>query len=162
MKATQITNVPIYRTRSLVNGSGEENGNGSLVRDGSPAARNARLRELDRSLIRACLAGDRQAWETLIRRYERLLYSIPLRCGLSEDDAADVFQTVCVRLLENLEKLRDEGHLTGWLITTAKHEAWRVRRQKNRQGSFNVGDPESAPDALLESLATDDPLPHEA
>ena len=44
----------------------------------------------DRSLVRACLAGDRQAWESLIRRYERLLYSIPLRCGLSEDDAADV------------------------------------------------------------------------
>src|SRR5207253_7902824 len=75
--------------------------------DPSPAARKgSRWMDSDRPLIRACLAGDRQAWETLIRRYQRLLYAIPIRCGLSEDDAADVFQTVCVRLLENLEKLR--------------------------------------------------------
>src|SRR5919198_4154865 len=86
----------------------------------SGSAERHPVRDSDRPLVQACRAGDRRAWETLVRRYERLLYAIPLRCGLSEDDAADVFQTVCVRLLENLEKVRDEQHLTGWLITTAK------------------------------------------
>jgi len=109
------------------------------------------LTELDRSLVRACQEGDRRAWETLVHRYERLLYAIPLRCGLSEDDAADVFQTVCIKLLENLGKLRDERHLTGWLITTARHESWRVYRQKSRymgleeEGAGDAGDASSAP-----------------
>jgi len=91
------------------------------------------LREDDRTLVRACLDGNRRAWETLIQRYQRLLYAIPQRCGLSEDDAADVFQTVCLRLLQNLGNLRDERSLTSWLITTASREAWRVRRQRRRE-----------------------------
>src|SRR3954470_1775127 len=104
----------------------------------------------DRSLIRACLAGERQAWETLIRRYQRLLYAIPRRCGLSEDDAADVFQTVCVRLLENLEKLRDEAQLTRWLITTTQREAWRVQRLRRRETGSEASSDECGAAALEE------------
>lgn len=113
----------------------------------------------DRTLIRACLAGDRGAWESLMLRYERLLYSIPLRCGLSEDDAADVAQTVCVRLVENLEKLRDEDHLTAWLILTARREAWRVYRARSRQVEFsNVGSAEQV-GRLLDTLVAEEPEP---
>ena len=56
----------------------------------------------DRSLIRACLAGERQAWENLIRRYQRLLYAIPRRCGLSEDGRA---------LLEPFHRTAEAAHL---------------------------------------------------
>jgi len=113
----------------------------------------------DGTLVQGCQAGDRHAWEALILRYERLLWGIALRCGLSEDDADDVFQTVCVKLLDNLDKLRDDGHLKGWLITTAKHEAWRVQRLRRRQVSLSDGDDESY-DAL-EAQPADDPLPGE-
>lgn len=116
----------------------------------------------DRSLIRACLAGERQAWETLIRRYQRLLYAIPRRCGLSEDDAADVFQTVSVRLLENLEKLRDEAQLTRWLITTTQREAWRVQRQRRRRERGGEASWDESGDLALEEIPADAPLPHEA
>jgi len=36
----------------------------------------------DSELIDACLKGTGQAWEALIVRYQRLIYSIPLRYGL--------------------------------------------------------------------------------
>ncbi len=91
-------------------------------------------------------------------RYERLLYSIALRCGLSEDDAADVFQTVCVKLLENLEKLRDDTHLTGWLILTARHESWRLRRRKQRYSNFTEVETEGE-DSRLISIPAEDPTP---
>jgi RNA polymerase sigma factor (sigma-70 family) len=113
----------------------------------------------DRPLIRACLSGDRQAWETLIRRYQRLLYAIPVRCGLSEDDAADVFQTVCVRLLENLEKLREEAHLTSWLITTTKRESWRVQKLRRRHEPSS--DLDESGESGLEEIPADIPPPHE-
>jgi RNA polymerase sigma factor (sigma-70 family) len=119
------------------------------------------LREADSALVRACQAGDRRAWETLIRRYQRLLYAIPIRCGLSEDDAADVFQTVCVRLLENLHKLRDEEHLTGWLITTARRESWRVQRVRRRDTPLGSDDPEDAGESPLDNLTATDLLPQE-
>ena len=111
----------------------------------------------DRSLIEGCLAGDRQVWERLVRRYERLIYSIGLSSGLCEEDAADVFLTVCTALIENLEKLRDDQHLTGWLILTARREAWRQRRLALRHISLQ----QAEEDALFESLSSDEPLPHD-
>ncbi|HLK57173.1 MAG TPA: sigma-70 family RNA polymerase sigma factor [Chthonomonadaceae bacterium] len=119
------------------------------------------MKHSDRSLVLGCQAGDRQAWETLILRYERLIYGIALRSGLSEDDAADVFQTVCLRLLENLEKLRDDGHLKGWIILTTKHEAWRVHRMKRRQQVFTDAEAEDSYEGIA-SHPAQDPLPLEA
>src|SRR3954469_13162804 len=65
----------------------------------------------DHELIALCLDGDDAAWEILIRRYQRLVYSIPLKAGLGEESAADVFQSVCVRLIEHLGSLKDRGKL---------------------------------------------------
>lgn len=96
----------------------------------------------DSDLLRRCQARDERAWDTLLQRYERLVYSVPLRCGLSEEDAADVFQFVCVQLLNNLEKVRGEDHLTAWLITLAKRESWRLLRVRSRQVEWPEDDRE--------------------
>ena len=48
------------------------------------------LNETDQTLILACRRGDVQAWEKLLHKYERLVFSIPLNYGLSRDDAADI------------------------------------------------------------------------
>jgi RNA polymerase sigma factor (sigma-70 family) len=89
----------------------------------------------DDRLVLGCLGGDRRAWESLVQRYARLLYGIARGYGLSEDEAADVFQTICLRLIQNLEKLRDDQHLTGWLITSTRHECAHVLRKKNRENT---------------------------
>src|SRR5579871_3942053 len=109
----------------------------------------------DSTLLHECLSGDRRAWEILIQRYSRLIFSIVLRSGLSEDDAADIFQSVCVKLLANLEKLKDDQHLLGWMILTAKRECGQLHRQRQRLHSLDAG--ESSADLL----ASDTPLPAE-
>jgi RNA polymerase sigma factor (sigma-70 family) len=115
--------------------------------------------ESDSSLAQACLAGDRKAWETLVRRYRGLLYTIALRCGLSPDDAADVFQTVCLRLLQNLPELRNEAHLTRWLTLTARREAWHLWQQRCREVHLNLGEDSESGD--LDDQPAEDPLPQE-
>ncbi len=80
----------------------------------------------DAALVAACLAGDQHAWEAVVDRYGRLVYSIPRRAGLSEADADDVFQTVFSTLLRALPGLRDQARLSSWLITTTRRESWRV------------------------------------
>lgn len=82
----------------------------------------------DADLIAECLEGREDAWEALILRYQRLIYSIPLKQGLSADEAADIFQTVCLKLLEKLPTLRNREKLSSWLITTTARESWRARR----------------------------------
>ena len=83
----------------------------------------------DAELIEACLNGKSQAWEALLIRYQRLIYSIPLRYGLSEHDANDIFQNVSLLLLENLASLRNRQRLGAWLSITTRRECWRMLRQ---------------------------------
>lgn len=88
----------------------------------------------DSELIEACLQGNRQAWEALILRYQRLVYTIPLRYGLTEEDAADVAQTVSLLLFQNLDRLRERERLGAWLVITTRRECWRLIRQRKRTG----------------------------
>lgn len=93
----------------------------------------------DPRLIEACLKGSDQAWEALLVRYQRLIYSIPLRYGLPEHDANDVFQNVSLLLWENLGRLRDRARLGAWLVITTRRECWRMLRQ-HRQNTTVVDD----------------------
>ena len=60
----------------------------------------------DERLIALCRKGDQQAWAELVDKYKNLIYSIPLKLGMY-DDAADIFQSVCVDLLSDLPHLRE-------------------------------------------------------
>ena len=44
----------------------------------------------DKQLLLACRRGDESAWEVLVNRYQRLMYAIPRRAGL-DDDQAEIF-----------------------------------------------------------------------
>jgi RNA polymerase sigma factor (sigma-70 family) len=110
----------------------------------------------DRDLIAACLAGDASAWESLVARYQRLVYSIPLKARLSMDDAADIFQSVWLKLYEKLASLRDHEKLSSWLITTTTREVWRVTA-RNRRDAAPVSDDDD-PQNALEQIAATAPL----
>lgn len=109
----------------------------------------------DAALVELALRGERRGWELLVERYQRLIFSIPRRYGLSEMDAADVFQSVCVILLEKLGDLRDQEKLSSWLITTTSRLTW----EHLRRGRSAVEEP------VEEAAAghpADGPLPDEA
>ena len=114
----------------------------------------------DRSIIGACLKGEASAWEALILRYQRLIYSIPLKSGLSPDDAADIFQAVCLKLYEKLETLRDHEKLSAWIITTTTRESWRLRARQKREVSADQADSEDGAEPM-ELLASEAPLADE-
>jgi RNA polymerase sigma factor (sigma-70 family) len=89
----------------------------------------------DPELVSRCLGGDSLAWEALIMRYRRLIFSIPNRFGFAPSDCSDVFQTVCVKLIEHLADLRDEEKVSAWLITTTTRHCIHVRSLKHRSVS---------------------------
>lgn len=82
----------------------------------------------DRDLIAACIEGDGEAWAALLRRYQRLIYSVPIRYGFTQEDAADIFQNVCLVLLNSLARLREPDRLGSWLITVTRRECGRHKR----------------------------------
>ena len=81
-------------------------------------------------IVAECLAGDERAWSALLDRYKNLIYSIPLRYGTPHQDAADIFQAVCLDLFNELPRLRDAEALQGWLtrVTTNKCYHWKRRQ----------------------------------
>lgn len=86
----------------------------------------------DERLVQACLDGNEEAWSALVDKYKRLIYSIPMRYGLSPEDASDIFQQVCFGLLSELGKLRDPKSLPAWLIRVTSHKCYHMSRQGRR------------------------------
>ena len=89
----------------------------------------------DTELVEACLSGDSAAWESLIVRYERLIYSIPIGQGIPAHEAADIFQRVCLILFRKLPTLRDHARISSWLITTTRRECWRAGAQLHKESA---------------------------
>lgn len=79
-------------------------------------------------LIEACRQQDHLAWNELVARYERLVFTVPLRYGLPRTEAEDVFQAVWLTLLNHLQALEQPERIGAWLVTTAKRETWSRRR----------------------------------
>jgi RNA polymerase sigma factor (sigma-70 family) len=112
----------------------------------------------DDELVRRCRAGEAAAWSTLVRRYQRLIYTVPRRAGLSEDDAADVFQTCFQRLLEHIDRLDDATRVRAWLVTTARRES--LRRLEAAQRFVQPATSAACDDAEADPLAAvPDPAP---
>lgn len=115
----------------------------------------------DKQLVLACRRGDEAAWEALVRRYQRLIYAIPQRAGLNDDQAAEVFQDVFTTLLEKLDQIEQPERIHAWLVTTARRKTWRViSRERSLVRAMSAGDEVSVDDTLLH-LPDNAPLPDE-
>ena len=76
-------------------------------------------------LVTRARTGDKQAWDTLVERYAALIWSICCRYRLGAD-AEDISQSVWLRLVGQLGKVRDPAALPGWLATTTRRECLRL------------------------------------
>jgi len=110
-------------------------------------------------LVAGCLTGDERAWHILLDRYKNLIYSIPLRYGTPHQDAADIFQAVCLDLFNELPRLRDAEALQGWLIRVTTHKCYHWKRRQAAQESDlgedqmeEISASELIPPEVIESL----------
>jgi RNA polymerase sigma factor (sigma-70 family) len=99
-------------------------------------------------LVRRAAAGDQAAWEEIVERFTSLVWATARAHRLSRADAADVAQTTWLRLVENLDRIREPQALGAWLATTARRESLRVIRHGARES------PKDDPD-LFEPPAED-------
>jgi|SRR5579875_857461 len=106
-------------------------------------------RATDGELITACRAGDQDAWGALVGRYERLVFSVALRNGVTRDEAADITQMTFIALLESIQRLRDEERLPAWLMSVARRLSWRQHRRNERECDLH-GDAGGTEDLIAE------------
>jgi RNA polymerase sigma factor (sigma-70 family) len=110
---------------------------GPAVRDDSPVA----------ALVARARDGDKDAWDAIVDRYAPLIWSICRRYRLDRADADDVGQSVWLRLVDQLGRLREPEALPGWLATTTRRECGRLLTgSRKREALGSALDPADIPD----------------
>lgn len=85
------------------------------------------------ALIREANAGDQAAWGQIVDRFTGLIWATTRAHRLSPSEAADVCQTTWLRLVENLDRIKEPERLGAWLATTARRESLRQIRLRSRE-----------------------------
>ncbi len=89
---------------------------------------SASVEAADAALVLRCRSDDQSAWDQLVDRYQRLIFAIPRRAGLSEEQASDVLQDVFLTLFQKINEIDQPERVRSWIVTTAKYKTWAVIR----------------------------------
>jgi RNA polymerase sigma factor (sigma-70 family) len=106
----------------------------------------------DERMVSQCLKGNQEAWSALIDKYKNLIYSVPIKLRMY-DDAADIFQAVCVDLLTGLPQLREPRALPKWIMQASYHKCLQYQKKAEKASQLTNDEGED----LL--IVSDQPLP---
>ena len=97
------------------------------------AAAAAKLAE-EHALVRSAQAGDRLAFESLVRRYDRDVLRLALNLVHRQEDARDIYQESFMRVYRNLHRFRFECSFYTWLYRIVTNVALdHLRRRTSRK-----------------------------
>jgi len=103
--------------------------------------------EDDLALIELVLAGDRRAFEPLVRKHERRVFRVALAVLGNVEDAEDAMQDTFVKAFRHLDQFRRESRFTTWLTRIAVNEALQKRQARKESVSLD-----ETPDVESKSL----------
>lgn len=87
-------------------------------------------REDDQRLVERAQAGDFDAFEALVSKYERRAYALALRIVRHAHDAEEVVQQTFLSVVEHLEEFRGESGFYTWLMRIATNHALALLRKR--------------------------------
>jgi RNA polymerase sigma factor (sigma-70 family) len=114
----------------------------------------------DQALLRRIQAGDREAIEYLIERYQRSLYNFALRFLGDGDAAADIVQHAFIQLFTHADELHTEEGLRPWLFRVARYRCLDELRRRRAIPFSQMNAPDDDDGQLpLEQISDPSPLP---
>ncbi len=90
----------------------------------------------DADLIAAAIAGDRAAFEALLRRHYDRIHGLAWQLTGTRADADDIAQTVCCTLVEKIATFRGEAKFTTWLCGIVYNAARDLHRRRRSFAGF--------------------------
>ncbi|RMG16699.1 MAG: RNA polymerase sigma factor [Bacteroidetes bacterium] len=81
-----------------------------------------------------------QAFDQLVRQYQRMLYFHIRRMVIDHDDADDVLQNTLLKAWKYIDRFRAESALKTWLYRIATNEALSFLNKRKKQQSESVSD----------------------
>ena len=104
-------------------------------------------------LVRRAKAGELTAFEELVSRHERQIYSLALRLLQNPHDAEDITQQAFLNALEHLAGFREEASFATWLNRIATFAALKVIRKRKGLDTVSL-------EATTEPQEDYDSIPH--
>ena len=95
------------------------------------AAQRSVQRADEQVLVRQAQAGNRPAFEELVRRYDRDVLRLALNMVRGTEDARDLYQEIFLRVYRNLSRFRFECSFYTWIYRVATNVCLDHLRRKN-------------------------------
>ena len=127
-------------------------------------------REREAAIINAVLDGDSNAYELLVREYEKNVYNLALRMTGNSEDAYDMSQEAFIKAYNSLSSFRGDSKFSVWLYRIVSNVCLDFLRSRNRRATvslsvendegeeveLDIADEASSPQALLDRSLTRD------
>lgn len=141
-------------TRSSISAEGGSGRAGRPSEFGAPQGAPS-----DAEVVEQVLAGRREAFGLLVRRYEDVLYRHALRMMGRPDDASDIVQQAFIKGFRNLRRCREPERVGAWLFRIAAnlakdHLKSRRRKDVSLEAVGALASPEEDPDEAAERSET--------
>jgi RNA polymerase sigma-70 factor (ECF subfamily) len=114
------------------------------------------------ALVRAAKAGDMQAFEALVRRYDRNVFRIAQHITQNREDAEDVVQEAFLKAYGNLNQFQEQSKFYTWLVRIAVNEAlMKLRRRRPERMVSLDEDVKTEDDSMPREVADWSPNPEQ-
>src|SRR5437588_10119182 len=114
------------------------------------------------SLVRAAKAGNIDAFEQLVRRYDRNVFRIAQHITQNHEDAEDVVQDAFLKAFQNLKNFQEQSKFYTWLVRIAVNEAlMKLRRRRTGKMVSLDEDVKTEDDSVPREVADWDPNPEQ-
>jgi RNA polymerase sigma-70 factor (ECF subfamily) len=113
------------------------------------------------SLVAAAKAGDIDAFETLVGRYERKIFRLAQNITQNKEDAEDVMQEAFLKSYQHLGEFQGNSRFYTWLVRIAVNQAL-MKLRKRRPNQFSLDETaESEEDVMPRELEDWGPSPEQ-
>ena len=125
-------------------------------------------REQEAAIIKQVLEGDVNAFEGLVKEYEKNVYNLALRMTGDPEDAADMAQDAFIKAYSSLSSFRGDSKFSVWLFRIVSNLCLDFLRSRKRRPTvslsvendegedmeFEIADESQSPETLLEQKLT--------
>lgn len=103
--------------------------------------------------IEKSLAGDKEAYAALVKRYQKMVLALAFRMTGSPDDAEDLAQETFLHAYQQLDSFRGEAKFSTWLCKIAMNLSLNWRKRENRRSEIHA---KWSEDAILKNCGRDE------
>jgi RNA polymerase sigma-70 factor (ECF subfamily) len=103
----------------------------------------------DAALVIAAKSGDAQAFETLVRRYQRRMLALAMRFTRIREDAEDIVQQSFQKAFIHLHKFEEKSSFSTWLTRIAINEGLMLLRKRRGLREVPIDDSSDSEEPVL-------------